>query len=182
MKVLGLDVSSNYTGYAVIEDGELLFNEFVDTNNIDDIVLACDKNKKLLEEIKEEHPDIDHIVIEEALKAFTKHLSSANTIVKLSRMNATITWICYDLFDINPEFVSAKKARSSTGVEVTDEMEKELLEEGIHENKVTKMGIHNIVDENFEEYDYEMARKYPKKGTFDKADAVVVAHSKFGKL
>ena len=61
---------------------------------------------------------MDAIIIETSLQAFRPGMSSAKTLYSLASFNGVISYIAQDLFDLEPKFVSAVKARSSVGLKI----------------------------------------------------------------
>ena len=75
------------------------------------------KAKSHLEGIKKDQ-GIEKIFIEQSLQSFRSGFSSAQTLSTLARFNGTLSWLCYELFSIEPEFINATTARKLYGVKV----------------------------------------------------------------
>ena len=61
---------------------------------------------------------ITRILIEENLQAFRPGFSSAKTIVTLARFNGIVTYLCSEVFDIEPEFMNVNSARKTVGLKI----------------------------------------------------------------
>ena len=117
--ILGLDISTSITGYAIIDlDGRLIEIGSWDTRNKNlypDLFTKAIFFKKQLMQM--DYP-IDYIFIEPALNMFMMGKSSSHTISTLIKFNGIITWMCYEEFGIQPEFIPAISARSKCGITI----------------------------------------------------------------
>ena len=166
--ILGLDVSTSATGFAVIDlEGELVSSSYVDTRNkrkFPDIFEVCLCIRQELERIKEKF-DIESIHIEESLQSFRSGFSSAKTLSVLSKINGMTSLMCFEIFSIKPEHVNSATARKLCGIKVPR-----------GKNAKEHVLRHVLgVEPNF-------IVEYTRNGThkpycYDKADAYVVAKS-----
>ena len=161
--IMGLDISTSITGVTVLNsNGGVVLCDVLDLRKNKNFFQKVEKAKVLLEEIKKNQA-IEEIFIEQSLQSFRSGFSSAQTLSTLSRFNGTLSWICYELFNVVPEFVGASTARRLCGIKVPKGRKaKEVVLEKILD-----------IDPNFViEY-----TKYgnPKPGTYDKADSLVIA-------
>lgn len=120
--VLGLDVSTNCTGYSVLssrEKGEfeLLKIGHIDTSKQKDIWEKLDLFK---EEISKEidFSSIDECYIEEALISFHAGASNPNTITKLVMFNALVSNYVRDNLGKNVHHIPSQTARKLCGIKV----------------------------------------------------------------
>ena len=100
--------------------GIMVANLSWDTRNKNKFPTIYDKAlfiKNRLQEIKKEN-QIELIFIEQSLQSFRSGFSSAKTLSTLSRFNGIISWLCFDLFDIEPTMVAAATARKTAGVTI----------------------------------------------------------------
>ena len=120
-------------------------------------------------EIKNNH-NIEHIFIETALKRFVPGRSRADTLIKLAKINGVISFIAFDAFGIIPEYINPNTARSLYGLS---------FPRGTKGPARKKMVIESVIEKEKTSFKYEMARggKNYKRGTDDKADAVVIARA-----
>ena len=94
---------------------------------------------------------------------FMKGKSSAKTLSTLMTFNGIVSWLIYELFEIEPEYIAATSARKQCGIKVKrGEKAKEVVLKHVLEHEpafkieYTKHGN-------------------PVAGSYDKADAIVVA-------
>ena len=74
--ILGLDISTSITGITIIDDGEILLCEAIDTrnkNHFPSLFHKAERVKNKLLDIKSEY-DIQHIYIEKNLQTFRSGL------------------------------------------------------------------------------------------------------------
>jgi Holliday junction resolvasome RuvABC endonuclease subunit len=161
--LLGLDISSSIIGYTVLdENGELLENECIRLERFKDFFVKVKNTKNKLQEIAKKYK-IDHVYIEESLQAFTAGKSSAMTIQALSKINGTVSWLCYEMFDITPEYISAGTARKFCKIKVP-------------KGEKAKPVVLSFVVDNEPKFMLEFTAKgNPVPGSFDKADSYVIA-------
>lgn len=119
--ILGLDISTSITGATVLdEEGNLLFCEAWDTRNKKKFPSLYEKAtfvKKNLFELDKRF-DVGYIYIEQSLQSFRSGFSSAKTLSTLSRFNGIVSWLCWDIFNLEPEMLSATSARKTAGVSI----------------------------------------------------------------
>ena len=118
MYFLGLDISTSCTGWCVLDSSAA----FIDAGFID-----LKKNKGLYEKsstilsflktIKEKY-SIESIFIEENLQAFRPGLSSAKTLMTLSRFNGMVSLTCYNIFSTVPIMINVNVARKTLGLKI----------------------------------------------------------------
>lgn len=118
--ILGLDVSSATTGWAVLDKQEkILDSGYIRTDLVStgkkDIYL---KVKTILKELHSiiNNYNITTIVIEEPLKSFFKGKSSATTIAKLNFFNGMVSSVISTEFGINPKHLPASTLRSKAKI------------------------------------------------------------------
>lgn len=114
--ILGIDVSTSCTGFALIDrEGKLKVATFCDISNLDNIF---DKAKVIKDEIAKYHKsyNLESIAIEENLSMFRRGLSSAHTLITLARFNGIVCYLANDVTDMRPNIISVSDARRSVGV------------------------------------------------------------------
>jgi hypothetical protein len=162
---LGLDISTSITGATIIQDSKILKTTFWDTRNKNKFPTIYDKAKFVknqLEDLAFDHK-ISHIYIEQSLHSFRSGFSSAQTLSTLSRFNGIISWICWDLFKIQPEMIAATSARKQAGITIKrgDNAKDKVLE---------------FVLDNFPQIEIQYTKHgNPKPGTLDMCDSIVIA-------
>ena len=131
--VLGVDVSTSITGFAVVADGILLYYDSIDLRkykNVFDKTIAikeklldlyemyqCNNDEGAMRIGNSQYP-IEHIYIEQSLHMFMGGKSSAKTLSTLSRFNGVVSWLCYDILKLKPEYIAATSARKKCGIKV----------------------------------------------------------------
>ena len=169
--ILGLDISTSVVGVAIVdpETKELVVSEHIDLTKIDSVFSKAELVGSELWQIGNNH-DIENLFVETALMRFIPGRSRADTIVKLAKFNGIVSWMCYDTFGLQPTYLNVNTARSLYGLS---------FPRGTKGPKRKKMVIEAVIEKEKTAFKYEMARggKNYKKGTDDKADAVVIARA-----
>lgn len=168
--ILGLDISTTVIGVALIDDqGNLALSEHWDISKQDTLFEKAEVVGSLMWELRTNHK-IGYVFVETALKKFFPGKSRADTIVKLAKFNGIVSWICFDTFGEVPAFVNVNTARTLYGLS---------FPRGTKGPQRKKMVIEAVKDKEKTAFQYEMARggKNYKKGTDDRADAVVIARA-----
>jgi hypothetical protein len=174
--ILGLDISTSITGFAVVGEGELLHYSSIDLRKHKGMFEKAEAVKEYLEDFFEnyqldqehdgwgtaEHP-IEHIYIEQSLHMFMGGKSSAKTLSTLTRFNGIVSWLVYELFEIEPKFIGSTSARKRAGIKVP-------------RGQKAKQVVLNHLLENEPAFNIEYT-KYgnPKPESYDRADAIVIA-------
>ncbi|MAH49999.1 hypothetical protein CMI37_29540 [Candidatus Pacearchaeota archaeon] len=177
--VLGIDISTSLTGFAIMGDGQLLHHSAVDLRKQKGPFKKAIALREHLEDFFEAYQcnndggwgaskyPIEHIYIEQPLHMFMRGKSSAKTLSTLMTFNGIVSWIIYELFEIEPQYIAATSARKQCGIKVKrGEKAKEIVLKHLLDNEPA---FH---------IDYT---KYgnPVAGSYDKADAIVVAKAGF---
>ena len=169
--ILGLDISTSIVGVAIVnpETKELVVSEHIDLTKIDSVFSKAELVGAELWQIGNNHA-IKDLFIETALMKFIPGRSKADTIVKLAKFNGIISWMCYDTFGLNPVYLNVNTARSLYGLS---------FPRGTKGPQRKKMVIESVIEKEKTAFKYEMARggKNYKKGTDDRADAIVIARA-----
>jgi len=161
--ILGLDISTSIVGVCVMNDNKIVHTEYIDLRKVGNFFEKARKVEDSLKEIKKNH-NIEHIFIEQALMFFRRGGSTAKTMSVLQRFNGIVSWQSYQLFDMEPNYITPISARSKCGIKVAKgKKAKEVVME------------HFIESEEFEII-------YTRHGNvqkycYDIADAVVVARA-----
>jgi Holliday junction resolvasome RuvABC endonuclease subunit len=161
--ILGLDISTSIVGVCVMNDNKIVYTEYIDLRKTGNFFEKAQKVQDSLKEIKKNH-NIEHIFIEQALMFFRRGGSTAKTMSVLQRFNGIISWQCYQLFDMEPNYVTPISARSKCGIKVA-------------KGKKAK----EVVMEHFiESQEFEII--YTRHGNvqkycYDIADAIIVARA-----
>ena len=169
--ILGLDISTSVVGVAIVdpETKELVVSEHIDLTKIDSVFSKAELVGSELWQIGNNH-NIENLFVETALMRFIPGRSRADTIVKLAKFNGIVSWMCYDTFGLKPTYLNVNTARSLYGLS---------FPRGTKGPKRKKMVIEAVIEKEKTAFKYEMARggKNYKKGTDDRADAIVIARA-----
>ena len=178
--VLGVDVSTSITGFAVVADGILLYYDSIDLRkykNVFDKTIAikekildlyemyqCNNDDVAVGYGASEYP-IEHIYIEQPFTFFNSGGSSAKTMAALQKFNGIVSWLLFEIFEIRPEYVGATSARKHCGIKVP-------------RGQKAKQVVLEHVLKSEPAFKIEYTKKgNPKPESYDRADAIVVAYA-----
>jgi hypothetical protein len=181
--ILGVDVSTSITGFAVVADDVLVYYDSVDLRkhkNIFAKTLAIKEKILDLYEIYQLNNDddssagfgdakypIQHIYVEQPFTFFNSGGSSAKTMAALQRFNGIVSWLLYEVFEIEPKFIGATSARKVVGIKVP------------RGQKAKQVVLQHLLDtEPAFKIEYTKHGN-PKPESFDRADAIVIAKAGF---
>jgi hypothetical protein len=174
--VLGIDISTSITGFAVVGDGQLLHYSALDLRKHKGVFAKAEALREYIADFFENyqldqdhdgwgdspHP-ITHIYIEQPLHMFMKGKSSAKTLSALMTFNGIVSWLIYELFEIEPEYIAATSARKHAGIKVK------------RGEKAKQVVLKHLL-ENEPAFHIEYTKHgNPVAGAYDKADAIVIA-------
>lgn len=174
--ILGIDISTSITGFAIVGEGQLLHYSACDLRKHKGVFAKAEAIREYIADFFENyqldqdsggwgesrHP-IEHIYIEQPLHMFMKGKSSAKTLSALMTFNGIVSWLIYELFEIEPQYISATSARKTAGIRVPrGQKAKEVVLKHLLENE-TAFHIEYTKHGN------------PVAGSYDKADAIVIA-------
>tara|TARA_R110000744_G_scaffold125410_1_gene231076 strand:- start:376 stop:906 length:531 start_codon:yes stop_codon:yes gene_type:complete len=161
--ILGLDVSTSITGATVIDENDkVVFCEAWDTRKFKSFFEKASYIRSKLVDTKARFP-ITKIVIEQSLQMFRAGFSSAKTLTTLSKFNGAVSWMCYHIWSLEPEYVSATTARKNVGIRVK-------------RGQKAKAVVLQFVLDNEPQFDVQYTRHgNPRPECFDRADSWVVA-------
>ena len=109
--------------------------------------------------------EVEAIYIEQSLQSFRSGFSSAKTLSTLSRFNGVVSWMCYQNFNIMPEYIAATSARKKCGIKIPKG------------TKAKKVVLQHVIDNVPEVSIVYTKHGNPKPECFDKADSWVVAQA-----
>ena len=97
---------------------------------------------------------------------FQSGRSSAKVLSMLTKFNGIVSWICFDMFGVEPEFIPATSARKEVGIK-------------IQRGQKAKTIVLNYLIQNYG-FDVEYTRyNNPKAHYYDMADGLVIALAGF---
>jgi hypothetical protein len=161
--ILGLDLSTSIVGVCVLDNNKIAHTEYIDLRKVGSFFEKAKKAETVLKEIRKNY-NIEYVFIEQALMFFRRGGSTAKTMSVLQRFNGIVSWQSYQIFDMEPNYVTPISARSKCGIKVMrGKKAKEVVMEHFIESKefeivYTKFG-------NVQKYCYDIA------------DAIVVARA-----
>ena len=171
--IIGLDVSTSITGITIINrGGDVIWNDAWDTRRFKNFFEKAEfvkekiKGIPFITEVNKNIGDykwLDAIYIEQSLQSFRSGFSSAKTLSTLSRFNGVVSWMCYELLKIQPEYIAATSARKKCGITIPRGEKAKAC--------VIKYVVDNVPDVIIEYTKFGN----PKPHCFDKADSWVIA-------
>ena len=161
--ILGLDISTSITGMTILdEQGEIIYNDAIDTKKYKSMFEKAHAVRQRLQELSDQFK-IDSIFIEKSLQSFRSGFSSAKTLSVLSAFNGIVSWMCYEIFKFEPEYLNATSARKICGIK-------------IQRGEKAKLVVLNYLLENEDKFDVEYTKfGNPRPKYFDMADSIVIA-------
>ena len=176
--ILGLDISTSNVGFCILDaSGSLIEATATSFKKNKTIFQKAEEVKSTLKDLKARIP-VTRILIEENLQAFRPGFSSAKTIVTLARFNGIVTYLCNEVFQLEPEFMNVNSARKSVGLKI-DRKSKES----------TKDQVLTFTKERLPDFEWPTrtlksgARKglvIPADCCYDIADAYIIAAAGLG--
>lgn len=129
MIVIGLDVSTSATGWCITTSNKketltLIDAGFLKHKSKLSLHEKADDISRLFAKFKEENINIDKICIEENLQSFRTGLSSARTLMTLSRYNGIVSHECWLATRIVPVYYNVNKARKALGIDTRKKVRK----------------------------------------------------------
>ena len=164
--ILGLDISTSITGATVLDAaGKVVFCTAWDMRNKKYFPTLFDKSDFIKDRIWEldDMFHIDAVYIEQSLQSFRSGFSSARTLSTLSRFNGIVSWLCYSIFNIVPEYIAATSARKKCGITIPKG------------SKAKQIVIQYVVDNVPDVAIVYTKHGNPKPSCYDKADSWVIA-------
>jgi len=170
--ILGVDISTSITGVAIIDnDGKLIecaacdlrkYKGFFEkTLQFREFTLdLADKYCTLFNKV-----GVVHIYIEQPFTFFNSGGSSAKTMAALQRFNGVASWMFYEIFELEPQYVGANQARKKVGLKIP---------RGKKAKQVVMEHLLSTDDDFNVEYTY---RGNPRPQYYDMADALIVARA-----
>lgn len=191
---IGLDISTTVIGIALFDNNDKICSlEYIKFKQkttlferLDDFINHIEKLSVALN-LKEGENKIQHISIEEPLKKFKGKFSNADTIQKLTMMNAMVSGYMYKTFSCEPRYYNVNTARKSVFPDLvipqSSPNKKYLIWEKVVEKepqinwKYSKT-THKLMQENFDMTDAYvvgmadiMTRQLTKKNKKEKAES-----------
>ena len=165
--LLGLDISTSITGITILDkEGEIIYNDALDTRKYKSLFEKARTLQEKLKEIKKSYK-IKEIYVEKSLQSFRSGFSSAKTLSTLSAFNGIVSWMCFNIFNREPEYVAATSARKLCGIKIPrGEKAKPVVLKFLLDNEPTFVVEYTKFGN-------------PKPKYYDMADSIIVAKAGF---
>lgn len=165
--ILGLDISTSITGITLLDDnGEVKVMNAIDTRKYKNFFQKAEAVKKVLTDLSNSYK-VEEIFIEQSLQSFRSGFSSAKTLSTLSRFNGIVSWMCYSLWNLEPQYLAATSARKLCGIKIPKG------------EKAKPVVLQHVLD-NEPTFVVEYTKHgNPKPDSFDRADSWVIAKAGF---
>ena len=165
--ILGLDISTSITGITLLDDnGEVKVMSAIDTRKYKNFFQKAEAVKKVLTDLSNSYK-VEEIFIEQSLQSFRSGFSSAKTLSTLSRFNGIVSWMCYSLWNLEPQYLAATSARKLCGIRIP-------------KGEKAKPVVLQYVLDNEPTFVVEYTKHgNPKPDSFDRADSWVIAKAGF---
>ena len=174
---IGLDISTSIIGMSLFLGNKLVKLMHVDLTKTKCMFDKANKfenefKQKIYEDIEGIPLDIKNIFIEDTLQSFSRGLSSARTLMQLSRFNGIVSNIAFRITRIKPVFINVNTARKTLGIKIDKNSDKDKKEQ-----------VMDWVDSDLGGYNWptKIISRGPNKGhvkyekfCYDIADAYVI--------
>ena len=115
---LGLDISTSITGFTILDDsGDVALCDYINLKKADNVFDKAKLVEEKLKQIFAAH-NIQQVWIEESLQMFSSGMSSAKTLATLTKFNGIVSYITWDKFGVQPQYIAAVSARKQIGLTV----------------------------------------------------------------
>lgn len=166
---VGLDISTSIIGISIFKEENFYKMIYVDLTKIKCIFEKAQTFEIKFKEICK-NLDVKSIYVEETFQSFARGLSSAKTLMTLSKFNGIVSNISYRVCKVKPVFINVNTARKTLGIKIdknSDKNKKEQIVEWVDndlggfswEKKVISRGK-NKGRVKLENFCYDMADAY----------------------
>jgi hypothetical protein len=138
----------------------------IDTRKYKNFFQKAEAVKKVLTDLSNSYK-VEEVFIEQSLQSFRSGFSSAKTLSTLSRFNGIVSWMCYSLWSLEPQYLAATSARKLCGIKIP-------------KGEKAKPVVLQYVLDNEPTFVVEYTKHgNPKPDSFDRADSWVIAKAGF---
>jgi len=138
----------------------------IDTRKYKNFFQKAEAVKKVLTDLSNSYK-VEEVFIEQSLQSFRSGFSSAKTLSTLSRFNGIVSWMCYSLWNLEPQYLAATSARKLCGIKIP-------------KGEKAKPVVLQYVLDNEPTFVVEYTKHgNPKPDSFDRADSWVIAKAGF---
>lgn len=165
--ILGLDISTSITGITLLDDnGEVKVMSAIDTRKYKNFFQKAEAVQKVLTDLSNSYK-VEEVFVEQSLQSFRSGFSSAKTLSTLSRFNGIVSWMCYSIWNLEPQYLAATSARKLCGIKIP-------------KGEKAKPVVLQYVLDNEPTFVVEYTKHgNPKPDSFDRADSWVIAKAGF---
>lgn len=165
--ILGLDISTSITGITLLDDnGEVKVMNAIDTRKYKNFFQKAEAVQKVLTDLSNSYK-VEEVFVEQSLQSFRSGFSSAKTLSTLSRFNGIVSWMCYSIWNLEPQYLAATSARKLCGIKIP-------------KGEKAKPVVLQYVLDNEPTFVVEYTKHgNPKPDSFDRADSWVIAKAGF---
>ncbi len=125
VKYVGLDISTSVIGICFLDKEEqVILLDYINLKKEKSIFKKSDITKQRLESYKENYTFKEdcQISIEEAFQSFSKGFSSAKTLSKLNRFNGIVSYLVFEIFNIEPVYINVNSARKNLQIKINKKL------------------------------------------------------------
>ena len=171
---LGLDISTSIVGLSFFVDNKFDSIEYVDLRKIKCIFKKAEAFEKKFKDLNKKFK-FDRVYIEDTLQSFARGLSSAKTLMQLSRFNGIVSNIVFRVTNIVPDYINVNTARKQLNIKIDKNSDKD-----------KKLQVLEWVDKDIGNYNWptRVISRGKNKGRvkyedfcYDMADAYVICKS-----
>jgi hypothetical protein len=114
---LGLDISTSIIGLSCFVDNKFDSITYIDLRKIKCIFKKAEAFEKHLKDLNEKF-NFSKVYIEDTLQSFARGLSSARTLMQLSRFNGIVSNIVFRITSIVPVYINVNTARKQLNIKI----------------------------------------------------------------
>jgi len=176
--ILGIDISTSITGFAIIDnDGKIVLSEACILRREKDFFSKCVSIGEYILNLSEAYSgasnrkhEIEHIFIEQPFMFFNSGGSSAKTMATLQRFNGAVSWTVFQCFEKEPQYIGANEARKLVGIKVP------------RGQKAKQVVMEHLLSTDPDFQIERTAKGNPRPQEYDRADALVIARAGLHKI
>ena len=125
VKYVGFDISTSVIGICFLDkDEQVILLDYINLKKEKSIFKKSEVTRSRLDYYKENYlfeEDLK-ISIEEAFQSFSKGFSSAKTLSKLNRFNGIVSYLVFEIFNIEPVYINVNSARKNLQIKLNKKL------------------------------------------------------------
>lgn len=174
---IGLDISSSIIGIAIIDENkDVLYSSAINISKIDGLIDKTDKVKEEFLKLSFLYkPEL--IFVEECAKMFGGGATTANTLMALARINATISFIAHEAFNTKIIDINVRSARAKLGIKIDQKDKTKTTKEKVREifTKMYPDKAEKCVTKHIAKVGKHKGCEVIDKESEDRLDALIIA-------